>query len=153
MGTLHFRYLLEESGGLLIAATSFDQHLEQLARSLADASTERRPFIQAFVRPLGLNVAATPRFVDEVESLQSVSVTAPPRPRFEWLARRWLGTAIGYRDDVSREHWVYSDREREKIVRVRAHEESKAERARERKLVGQAIKDRRRADKRLKGIS
>src|SRR6185295_12735058 len=25
MGTLHFRYLLEESGGLLIAATSFDQ--------------------------------------------------------------------------------------------------------------------------------
>jgi hypothetical protein len=54
---------------------------------------------------------------------------------------------------VSREHWVYSDREREKIVRVRAHEESKAERARERKLVAQAIKDRRRADKRLKGIS
>jgi hypothetical protein len=79
---------------MLIAATSFDQHLEQLARSLADASTERRPFIQAFVRPLGLNVAATPRFVDEVESLQSVSVTAPPR-----LAFRMAGTPMARHGD------------------------------------------------------
>ena len=64
MGTVHFRYLFEAGGGLLTSATSFDEHLQQLDEALAHPSTEVRPFVRAFVRPRGLDVAATPVFVE-----------------------------------------------------------------------------------------
>jgi hypothetical protein len=149
MGTVHFRYLLEAGGGLLIAASSIDEHLAQLDRSLAGAAEDRRSFIRAFVRPLGLDIAATPRFVDEVEAMRSTVAEPLPRPRFERLAHRLLRAAIAYRDDVQREPWVYSEREVEKIGRMRALRESKAARERERKLAERAFKDQRQSDKRL----
>jgi hypothetical protein len=80
-GTLHFRYLLEVGGGLLRVAHTLEEHAEQLAEALADADDGRRPsavFVEEFVRPHGLETAATPLFVKEVEQLAEA---AAPRPR------------------------------------------------------------------------
>ena len=73
MGTVHFRYLFEAGGGLLTSATSFDEHLQQLDEVLAHPSTEVRPFVRAFVRPRGLDVAATPVFVEHVETMKGLA--------------------------------------------------------------------------------
>jgi hypothetical protein len=69
-GTLHFQHLKNVEGGLLHLAADLDEHVAQLAQLLAGNGTERqgaRRFIQAFIRPHGLDVAATPRVVEEVE--------------------------------------------------------------------------------------
>ncbi len=71
-GTLHFQHLKNVEGGLLHVAESLDEHAAQLARLLAHGGEERnsaRQFIQAFVRPHGLDITATPRVVAEIERL------------------------------------------------------------------------------------
>lgn len=76
-GTLHFQHLKNVEGGLLYLAATLGEHVGQLARLLADGSAERqsaRRFIQAFVRPYGLDVPATPRVVLEIEQF----VAGPP---------------------------------------------------------------------------
>ena len=77
-GTLHFRYLLEVNGGLLHAARSFDEHRDQLARSLAgEVSDKSRRFVEGFVRPFGRNEPGTPRFADAIEALCARPAPAP----------------------------------------------------------------------------
>jgi hypothetical protein len=79
-GTLHFRYLLGVNGGLLHVGASFEEHLAQLAASLADGAGARERnerFVEAFVRPYGLKVPATPTFCDAIERL---AATPPPLP-------------------------------------------------------------------------
>jgi hypothetical protein len=79
-GTLHFRYLLEVGGGLLRVARTLDEHADQLAAAVegSDQGAERAAaFVSQFVRPLGLDVAATRVFVDEIERLAG---TVAPRP-------------------------------------------------------------------------
>ena len=70
-GTLHFHYLTD--GGLLTTARTLPEHARQLAGVLAgDAATvldRQRGFVQAFVRPHGLQQAATPVMADAVEQL------------------------------------------------------------------------------------
>ncbi len=78
-GTIHFRYLLNVNGGLLRAARSFDEHLALLADSLSgdgggDAYAVR--FAEGFIRPFGLDTAATPRFADAIER-----IAGGPAPR------------------------------------------------------------------------
>ena len=71
-GTLHFQHLKNVEGGLLHLAADLDAHVAQLAQLLAGTGVERRRargFIQAFIRPHGLDVAATPRVVEEIERL------------------------------------------------------------------------------------
>jgi hypothetical protein len=71
-GVQHFRYLMEVEGGLLKATRSMDDHLAALSASLAAPDTrdeQNTRFIRAFVRPQGLDVAATPTFVAAVEQL------------------------------------------------------------------------------------
>jgi hypothetical protein len=133
MGTVHFKYLFEAGGGLLTSATSFDEHLTQLDQVLANPSTDIRPFVRAFVRPHGLDVAATPLFVEHVEAMQGITVAAPERPHWNGLAHWILNTAIALRNDVSREHLFYSEREVEKLARIRNFHETKAAREREKK--------------------
>jgi hypothetical protein len=68
-GTLHFQHLKHVEGGLLHLSASLDEHTVQLARLLADGTAERqhaRRFIQAFIRPQGLDVPATPRVAGAV---------------------------------------------------------------------------------------
>ncbi len=119
-GTLHFRYLLD--GGLLRAARNLAEHVELLAASVATSDPavhHNRRFVERFVRPRGLNQAATPVFADAVEGL---AMLAPrPQPDPWWIrglrvllapvARATSGTFV---DQVGRE------RRRRHKVRVRA---------------------------------
>jgi hypothetical protein len=87
-GTLHFHYLLGDHDGLLRVATSYEEHLSQLAHSLTDERDARERndrFVAAFVRPHGLHVPATPVFCDAVERL---AATPPPPPHapIRWQA-------------------------------------------------------------------
>jgi hypothetical protein len=79
-GTLHFHYLLTVGGGLLFASRSLDEHVEQLNARLATGNQDEprsRRFTEAFIRPHGLDVAATPRFADAIEA---TARRAAPRP-------------------------------------------------------------------------
>lgn len=70
-GTLHFRYLLEAGGGLLHTATSFDLHVEQLSTKLAtpdEPDPKSRAFVEAFIRPHGLDTPAAPLFAEAIEA-------------------------------------------------------------------------------------
>jgi hypothetical protein len=140
MGTVHFRYLFEAGGGLLTSATSYEQHLSQLEKALTQPSTEVKPFVRAFVRPRGLDVAATPVFVEHVEAMKGMTVAPLAEPRWKGLALRLLNTGLSWRDDPSREHLLYSERELEKIVRLRDFHEIKAARGREKRQRDLAIK-------------
>jgi hypothetical protein len=70
-GTLHFKYLLREHGGFVEVAPDFDTHRHQLADAVAGRYDREniRAFIQRFLRPMGLDRAATPVMVEAVESL------------------------------------------------------------------------------------
>jgi hypothetical protein len=77
-GVQHFRYLMNVEGGLLRATRSIPDHLAGLAETIAQPTgrDERNMrFVRAFVRPRGLDVRATPVFVEAVEAIASV----PPR--------------------------------------------------------------------------
>jgi hypothetical protein len=118
-GTLHFRYLLDTDGGLLEAARDWDDHLRRLAASLSHPSPGLRPFVRAFVRPRGLDVAATPLFVEAVEELPRVPRVAPASAWPAPLSRRLLAALIRRRSAVRSERWLYSERELEVIARER----------------------------------
>ena len=79
-GMAHFRYLMQIEDGLLEAAPTLDTHLRQLSAAIA-APAERGDraarFLKAFVRPNGLDCAATPVFVEQVERLAAAGRHAP----------------------------------------------------------------------------
>jgi hypothetical protein len=83
-GTLHFHHLLRVNGGLLHVAESFEEHHQQLATALASAGQEdaqARRFLQGFIRPYGLEQAATPRVVAAIEEACRRPASQPrPRP-------------------------------------------------------------------------
>jgi hypothetical protein len=128
-GTLHFRYLLDVDGGLLEVARDFDTHLRQLAESLKTAGgkvekwksgkVERRPFIRSFVRPHGLDVAATPLFVQAVEQMRTLSPHPSAADVLAPFTQRILRGIIGLRHRRRAERWLYSTREREVMERDR----------------------------------
>jgi hypothetical protein len=86
-GMLHFRYLLEVEGGLLIVARTLDEHLKQLQIVFTGDrafEAQQRRFLEAFVRPRGIEAPATPVFVEAVEALG----TFRPTPAMD-QASRW----------------------------------------------------------------
>ncbi len=141
LGTVHFRYLFEAGGGLLNSATTFEEHLRQLDEALAQPSKEVRPFVRTFVRPLGLDVPATPVFASQVEQMQGIAVRPLSPRRFERLALWVLQKGVQWRDDVRGERWVYSERELEGIVRLREARQEKAQRESERKRGRVALRE------------
>jgi hypothetical protein len=67
-GTLHFQHL--KTLGLLRLADSLEEHAAQLARSFDSVARDReqiRGFVESFVRPRGLDQAATPLVVAAIE--------------------------------------------------------------------------------------
>ena len=86
--TFHFDYLFTVGGGILRAARSFEENEDQLAAVLAGtdepAAEQSQRFVREFVRPYGLDVPATPRFVGEVERLGARG-HGPGRPTPPWL--------------------------------------------------------------------
>ena len=135
-GTLHFHYLLD--AGLLRAARDLPGHVTQLAVTLAAADPSQhanRAFVEAFVRPNGLDVAATDTFVQAVERLASTS----PRPLRDpmWapavrallspVAKRTSGTFV---ESVGRKR-RYRDKAVESVARNAAlHAQRAVEKAR-----------------------
>jgi hypothetical protein len=92
-GTIHFRYLLEAGGGLLEVARTLDEHVAQLAATVADpsAGVERaRRFTAVFIRPHGLDEAATPRFASAVEAVATRPAPQPVGPPVTALVARLL---------------------------------------------------------------
>jgi hypothetical protein len=81
-GTLHFQYLRSVGGGLLNVAHDFDEHRAQLAAALREPDRPDRnaTFVEAFIRPHGLDRAATDVFVDAVEELGRVAATPARAP-------------------------------------------------------------------------
>ena len=102
-GTLHFRYLVEAGGGLLRVAHDFDEHLAQLAEAVRRRGEgfDRTAFLEAFVRPHGVEVPATPIFVDEV-----VRLAQTPRRRPFRKPRRLALVRIPLQYHVQRRLWA-----------------------------------------------
>jgi hypothetical protein len=95
-GTLHFRYLREVGGGLLYASCSLDEHVRELAATLAregGGDPRAAAFLAGFVRPFGLRAPATPRFVEAVEGAVSLP-PAEPGGRATALAARAALTPV-----------------------------------------------------------
>jgi hypothetical protein len=78
--TLHFRFLRSENGGPLQVARDWVEHAEQLAASLEGARTPdltTEAFVQAFVRPQGLDQTASDTLVKAIETAASRPPAAP----------------------------------------------------------------------------
>lgn len=89
-GTLHFHHLRQVNGGALHVAESLADHVAQLEDAVSSGGVDDgrcRRFVEVFVRPGGIDVAATPRLVAAIEG-----VMARPGPRPQetpWYAR-WV---------------------------------------------------------------
>ena len=96
-GTLHFHHLRRVNGGLLHVASDFAEHLAQLedaVRSPQVQDAHARRFVEAFVRPHGIDVAATPRLVDALETI----ARAPAAPHDdEPVWTRWVRPRLARR--------------------------------------------------------
>jgi FkbM family methyltransferase len=89
--TLHFDHLLQVNGGLLHVATSWEEHVQHLAKALDGdpAMVERsRRFSAAFVRPHGLERPAAPILADAIRSLPAVT------RRDSWAERILCGVVL-----------------------------------------------------------
>jgi hypothetical protein len=85
-GTLHFEHLRNANGGLVHAAQSFGEHIDQLHHTLRNPQVDDarcRRFVEAFVRPHGIDVPATPKVVDALEALGKQQFT-PSKPSSWW---------------------------------------------------------------------
>jgi hypothetical protein len=131
-GTLHFHYLLQ--GRLLRAARDLPTHVEQLAVSLAQADPavhHNRDFVEAFVRPRGLDVAATPLFAEAVEAAARARVRPNPEPMWVPALRRALAplarkTSGTFAQQVARERRRRVEGQ-ERTARIAQHEALRAE--------------------------
>jgi hypothetical protein len=104
-GAPHFSYLVDAAGGLLRVSTCFNDHFSQLAEAVAGArdgrSARNTRFLEAFVRPCGLDAPATPVFVDSVERLARAGPAVDPQPDSLWwraqqaVVRRFALAASG----------------------------------------------------------
>ena len=93
-GTLHFHHLTRVNGGLLSVAEDFPDHLAQLDAALRNergADGRCRKFVEAFVRPHGIDVPATPKLVEALEALGTgPAPDLVPAPIWAPLSRRLL---------------------------------------------------------------
>ena len=123
-GTLHFHYLTRVGGGVLRVARTVAEHHAQLAASLAlpeGAATEaNQSFVRAFVRPLGLDQPATPRFCDALEEVGRM-----PAPRPLTIPWRLVAMRTALFPFVAAVQRFYGDemlRDVERVQRQREHE-------------------------------
>jgi hypothetical protein len=113
-GTPHFRYLMQIGEGLLQVGRSRDEHVAQLTGALRRPPMEVHPyraFLEAFVRPRGLDHPATPEFVRAVEELAACRVEAAQPSRTARVQRALLGAAARLASRVAGESLIRSPRE------------------------------------------
>jgi hypothetical protein len=79
-GTLHFRYLIEVSGGLLKVAADLPEHVRQVNAALVqpDHADHARAFVESFVRPHGIEQPATPLLANAIEALPTTPLRRDP---------------------------------------------------------------------------
>ena len=99
-GTLHFQHLKHAGGGLLHLAGDLDAHLDQLAALFANPDAARqgaRQFVEAFIRPHGLDVPATPQVVEHIEAIAAAPAleATAPSARIRLLRMVLLPAAVG----------------------------------------------------------
>jgi hypothetical protein len=83
-GTFHFHHLLTVGDGFLHVSRSIEEHATQVAASLSgQADRSNRAFVEQFIRPHGLTVAASPVFADAVETL--ARTTTLPQRAAAWV--------------------------------------------------------------------
>jgi hypothetical protein len=71
-GTIHFQYLKADEFGHLHVGRTMEEHLDQLEESVRGGGSDHgrnKKFLRTFVRPLGLDVEATPLYVETLEEL------------------------------------------------------------------------------------
>ncbi|MBI4886461.1 MAG: hypothetical protein HY824_05175 [Acidobacteria bacterium] len=81
VGTLHFHYLLEENGGFVRYARSLDEHLRQLAATLAGGGPDPariQAFVHEFVRPGGADRTASAVLAEAIEQFAAQPAAAAP---------------------------------------------------------------------------
>jgi hypothetical protein len=130
-GVQHFRYLMEVEGGILKMTRSFADHLAGLASAVGQVATrdeQNSRFVRAFVRPQGLDVAATPALVAAIEDM-AIDSPLPAVRRGVWhRAAQPLARALVQSAD---EGWLRAamrdTREMERDVTEAAKEAAKAE--------------------------
>jgi hypothetical protein len=84
-GTFHFHYLLDAADGFLNVARTLDEHGRQLSGLLSgEALRSNRRFVEHFIRPRGVAVAATDIFAGAVEEMAR-DTSPPPRASEAWL--------------------------------------------------------------------
>lgn len=75
-GTIHFKYLLNVNGGLLTVARDLAEHVAQLDAEMDKRDgahrTAGQKFLEAFVRPYGLDAPATSKMVEAIEQLSTL---------------------------------------------------------------------------------
>jgi hypothetical protein len=127
-GTLHFRYLQTVGGGLLTCSRSLDEHDAQLARMLdrppVDVLARQQAFVKAFVRPHGLEVAATRVMTDAIEDLALLS-PAPRRRQAGVSGHLGLAALNAMERNASLRRFLLNERE-VRSKRRRAEEEDRA---------------------------
>lgn len=129
-GTIHFHYLLHVNGGLLQTARTLDVHFEQLNAALqAPESQSQRSlrFVEAFIRPRGVGVAAAPVFADEVEKLSATTPIPGTEDAAARVLRGVLAPVAAFAGLRAAEPLMSSEHEREIAARHRAHRERVAE--------------------------
>jgi len=101
-GTLHFHHLQDVNGGLLHVARDVNEHhaqLEDALRRPSGGDPRCRRFVDAFVRPYGIDVPATPRLVDALEALAQAPASSIGRePVWVPLVRWRLAPRIAQLD-------------------------------------------------------
>jgi hypothetical protein len=108
-GTFHFHHLLTVGGGFLNVSRSIEEHAEQLAHALAGGVVRpNRPFVERFIRPRGVHVAATPVFADAVETIARDRTAVKADGRFWTLTLRpliWTLVLAGRVPYLERMYW------------------------------------------------
>lgn len=158
-GTLHFRYLLDGPQPVLHAAPDLDAHVMQLEAALAGSLPDHNAaFVRRFVRPHGIDRAATPLFVEALEALASI---APPAPIVSGIAdRAWAHVAAGWYRAADRGpvQWLMREashaiEERERTKRIEQKRVRVRQREEERRLRVRAKEDRYRAKRRRQRVA
>ena len=129
-GTLHFEHLRRANGGLVHVARTLSEHVEQLNEVLLNPQGDAircRRFVEAFVRPYGIDAPATPRVVEALETL--AQQRRMPAKRSAWWAPVVLGPLARRGDRLRREALVAAEK---KALQARRKKVSTTERGRAR---------------------
>jgi hypothetical protein len=87
-GTLHFRYLTDGEHAPLHVAGDLDGHIDLLEKAIVGELPGRnRRFVDTFIRPSGVDAAATPAFVEALEAQAAMPSPAPVAR--DAVARAW----------------------------------------------------------------